>query len=155
RLRDGLEIRGGGRPFHSYDSTVPQVSRPVGFPRPAICAILIKEVPFVNPAWVSRLVPVEFLVPQPARKWRPPVADAFQHVCPHPRPARLSAQSGAQMQLRPDTPPARRVLLLISPMPGLQKIGQVLARTRRLSPALRAALTELENGMSDVTAAEI
>ena len=40
-------------------------------------------------------------------------------------------------------------------MPGLQKLGQVLARNRRLSPALREALSELENGMSDVEPGEI
>ena len=40
-------------------------------------------------------------------------------------------------------------------MPGLQKLGQVLARDRRLAPPLRKALVELENGMSDVTAAQI
>jgi ubiquinone biosynthesis protein len=34
-------------------------------------------------------------------------------------------------------------------------VGQVLARNRRLPPALREALSELENGMSDVTAEEI
>jgi ubiquinone biosynthesis protein len=109
----------------------------------------------VNPAWVSRLVPVEFLVPEPARKWRPLVADAFQYLFTHLSPARVSAKMAEQMQLPPDTPPERRLLCLISRMPGLQKIGQVLARNRRLAPALRAALTELENGMSDVTASEI
>jgi predicted unusual protein kinase regulating ubiquinone biosynthesis (AarF/ABC1/UbiB family) len=45
--------------------------------------------------------------------------------------------------------------MLISRMPGLQKLGQVLARNRRLSPVLRQALSELENGMSDVTAGDI
>jgi ubiquinone biosynthesis protein len=37
----------------------------------------------------------------------------------------------------------------------LQKVGQVLARNRRLAPKLRRALSELENGMSDVTLEEI
>ena len=56
---------------------------------------------------------------------------------------------------RPDTPPEQRLVLLISKMPGLQKIGQVLARNRRLAPALRRELTRLENGMSDVSAEEV
>jgi ubiquinone biosynthesis protein len=59
------------------------------------------------------------------------------------------------MELPLETPPEMRLLTLISRMPGLQKLGQVLARNRRLSPALRQALAELENGMSDATPAEI
>src|SRR5215471_14037458 len=54
-----------------------------------------------------------------------------------------------------ETPYEKRLLRLISKMPGLQKLGQVLARNRRLAPALRKALAELENGMSDVTADQI
>ena len=38
---------------------------------------------------------------------------------------------------------------------GAAKIGQVLARNRDLHPRLRRALTELENGISDVTIEEI
>ena len=57
--------------------------------------------------------------------------------------------------MRRATSPENRLIRLISRMPGLQKIGQVLARNRRLSPALRAALSELENGMSDIRAAEV
>ena len=44
---------------------------------------------------------------------------------------------------------------LISKMPALQKLGQVLARNRRISPALRNELAKLENGMSDVQPEEI
>lgn len=106
-------------------------------------------------AWVTRLVPVEFLVPESARRWRPLVRDAFQFVFSRLSERRLAAKLVEQMDLPPDTPPERRLIQLISKMPGLQKIGQVLARNRRLAPSLRAALTELENGMSDVTVADI
>jgi ubiquinone biosynthesis protein len=109
----------------------------------------------VNPAWVSRILPVEFLVPESAGKWRPLVQDAFQYLFSHLSAPRLSAKVAEQMQLPSDTPPERRLLHLISHMPALQKIGQVLARNRRLAPRLREALTELENGISDVTAPEI
>jgi ubiquinone biosynthesis protein len=37
----------------------------------------------------------------------------------------------------------------------LQKIGQVLARNRHFDPRFRRALSELENGISDVSAADI
>jgi ubiquinone biosynthesis protein len=68
---------------------------------------------------------------------------------------RLSAKIAEQIALPLGTPPETRLLRLVSKMPGLQKVGQVLARNRRILPKLREALSELENGMSDVTAAEI
>ena len=60
-----------------------------------------------------------------------------------------------QLELPPDTSIESRLLLLIAKTPGLQKLGQVLARTRRLSPALRRELQTLENGISDMTAAGV
>jgi ubiquinone biosynthesis protein len=100
-------------------------------------------------------VPIEFLVPDAAARWRPLVHDAMEFIFTHLSQARLAPKIAEQMALPPDTPPAARLLRLISRMPSLQKLGQVLARNRRLDPALRAALSELENGMSDVTAAEV
>lgn len=43
-----------------------------------------------------------------------------------------------------------RLLRLIANVPGLQKLGQVIARNRHLRPALRNALARLENGIRDV-----
>src|SRR5207302_104490 len=40
-------------------------------------------------------------------------------------------------------------------VPGLQKLGQVIARNQHLRPALRDALARLENGIRDVKAQEI
>jgi ubiquinone biosynthesis protein len=59
------------------------------------------------------------------------------------------------MELAADTPPEDRLLRFIAKVPGLQKIGQVLARNRNLDPKMRRALTELENGISDVSFSEI
>ena len=105
--------------------------------------------------WITGLIPVETLVIDQYRKWRPVVEDSFQFIFSHLSQARLASKIREQMELPPDTPPEMRLLKLISRMPGLQKLGQVLARNRRLSPALRQALAELENGMSDATPAEI
>src|SRR5215471_14764780 len=105
--------------------------------------------------WITQLVPVEFLVPESAARWRPVVRDALQFVFLNLSTARLSAKVAEQLSLPPDTPPERRLILLIAKMPGLQKLGQVLARNRRLDPALRSALVELEDGMSDVSFTEI
>ena len=106
-------------------------------------------------AWVARLVPVEFLVPETAQRWRPLVADAIQFVFSRLSARRLADKIGEQLDLPPDTPPERRLIRLISKMPGLQKLGQVLARNPGLAEPLRKALTELENGISDITAAEV
>lgn len=40
-------------------------------------------------------------------------------------------------------------------MPGLQKLGQVIARNQHLRPALRNALARLENGIRDVKVEDI
>lgn len=104
---------------------------------------------------VVRMIPVETLVPESAKRWRPLVADAMRFFFSRLSGVRLAAKIAEQMELPHDTPPERRLIRLISRMPGLQKIGQVLARNPRLAPPLRTALTELENGISDVSAAEI
>ena len=104
---------------------------------------------------VSAFVPVEALVPEAAARWRPLVEDALRFIFSRFPAERISAKLAEQMALPLDTPPERRLIRLISRMPGLQKIGQVLARNRRIPPALRTALAELENGMSDTTADEI
>jgi predicted unusual protein kinase regulating ubiquinone biosynthesis (AarF/ABC1/UbiB family) len=105
--------------------------------------------------WITSIIPVETLVIDKYQKWRPVVEDSFQFIFSHLSPARLAIKIREQMELPPETPPEMRFLKLISRMPGLQKLGQVLARNRRLSPALRQALAELENGMSDATPDEI
>jgi ubiquinone biosynthesis protein len=106
-------------------------------------------------AWVTRLVPVDFLVPPAAERWRPLVQDAIQFLFSRLSAPRLAQKLVEQFELGFTAPPERRLIKLISRMPGLQKLGQVLARNRRLDPSLRTALIELENGMSDVGIAEI
>ena len=105
--------------------------------------------------WIASLIPVETLVIEKYKKWRPLVADSFQFIFSHLSEGRLAGKILEQTALPAETPPEKRLIVLISRMPGLQKLGQVLARNRRLSPALRQALAELENGMSDATPAEI
>jgi len=105
--------------------------------------------------WTVRMVPVELLVPEEYRQWRPLVRDAMQFVVSRLSPARLAPKVVEQIELSPDTPPEVRLLRFISKVPGLQKIGQVLARNRKLDPRVRRALAELENGISDAGIDEI
>jgi ubiquinone biosynthesis protein len=104
---------------------------------------------------VDEIVPVNSLVPEAYVKWRAPVRDAMVFVVARLSPARLAPKLVEQMELSADTPSEIRLLRLISKVPGLQKLGQVIARNQHLRPALRRELAKLENGIRDVTAAEI
>ena len=106
-------------------------------------------------ASVIRLVPAETLVPESAKRWRPLVADAMAFFFSRLSSGRLAGKIAEQMDLPSDTPAEQRLIRLIAKMPGLQKIGQVLARNPRLALPLRTALTGLENGISDVSAKDV
>src|SRR5208282_2550738 len=99
---------------------------------------------------VDSIVPVTRLVPQAYAPWRPPVRDAMMFVVAHLSPARLAPKLQEQLELPLNTTAEQRLLRLIAKVPGLQKLGQVIARNQHLRPALRNALARLENGIRDV-----
>src|SRR5271165_1358396 len=99
---------------------------------------------------VDEIVPVERLVPKAYMAWRPPVRDAMTFVIARLSPARLAPKLLEQLELPPNTSAEERLLRLIAKVPGLQKLGLVIARNRNLRPALRNALARLENGIRDV-----
>src|ERR1700751_730155 len=106
--------------------------------------------------WVGEeIVPVKRLVPDAYGNWRPPVREAMMFVVAHLSPARLAPKILEQLELPKNTSPEARLLRLIARVPGLQKLGQVIARNQHLRPALRDALARLENGIRDVKAEEI
>jgi ubiquinone biosynthesis protein len=104
---------------------------------------------------VDASVPVDRLVPAAYLKWRPPVRDAMMFVVSRLSPARLAPKLLEQIELPADTTPEARLLRLIAKVPGLQKLGQVIARNQHLRPALRNALARLENGIRDVRPEDI
>lgn len=107
-------------------------------------------------AWIADgIVPVNRLVPPAYLKWRPPVRDAMMFVVAHLSSARLAPKLLEQFELPENTSAEDRLLRLIAKVPGLQKLGQVIARNQHLRPALRNALARLENGIRDVTAEQI
>lgn len=99
---------------------------------------------------VDEIVPVKRLVPVAYENWRPPVREAMMFVVAHLSPARLAPKVLEQLELPKNTSAEARLLRLISKVPGLQKLGQVIARNKHLRPALRDALARLENGIRDV-----
>ncbi len=104
---------------------------------------------------ITEALCVKRLVPEAYAEWRPLVRDAMLYFGSHLSTARLAPKIVQQIELPGDTPPEKRLLLLIATVPGLQKLGQVIARNRHLHPLVRRELTHLENGISDVTADEM
>jgi ubiquinone biosynthesis protein len=104
---------------------------------------------------VEKLVPVESLVPDEYAQWREPVRESMLFVVSRLSEPRLAPKLVEQLDLPVNTPAEERLLRLISKVPGLQKLGQVLARNRHLRPSMRDALCELENGIHDVTAKDM
>jgi ubiquinone biosynthesis protein len=104
---------------------------------------------------VDGIVPVDALVPEAYVKWRGPVRDCMMFVISRISPARLAPKLLEQLELPAKTPPETRLLRLIAKVPGLQKLGQVIARNQHLRPALRNALARLENSIRDVKPEEI
>jgi ubiquinone biosynthesis protein len=104
---------------------------------------------------VDEIVPVNRLVPEAYENWRPPVRDAMMFVVARLSPARLAPKILEQLELPRGTSPEARLLRLIAKVPGLQKLGQVIARNQHLRPALRNALARLENGIRDVKVEDI
>ena len=104
---------------------------------------------------VDEIVPVNRLVPEAYENRRPPVRDAMMFVVARLSPARLAPKILEQLELPRGTSPEARLLRLIAKVPGLQKLGQVIARNQHLRPALRNALARLENGIRDVKVEDI
>ena len=87
---------------------------------------------------VSPMVPDEFA------QFRPVVADAVVFFLEHLPVPRLTELAARQCDLSADASAEERLANLISQCPTLHKLGQVVARDRRLSSELRRRLQTLE-----------
>lgn len=105
--------------------------------------------------WIVEALSVRHLVPEQYAAWQPVVREAMLYFGSHLSTPRLAPKLVEQIELPVNTTPEKRLLRLIAKVPGLQKLGQVIARNRHLHPRLRRALTQLENGISDVSVEEI
>jgi ubiquinone biosynthesis protein len=99
---------------------------------------------------VDRLVPVTALVPNKFAIWREPTRESMLFVISQLSVERLAPKLVEQLELPVTTSAETRLLKLITRVPGLQKLGQVLARNRHLRHSVRRALSKLENGIRDV-----
>ena len=99
---------------------------------------------------VDQLVPVTALVPNKFAMWREPTRESMLFVISQLSVERLAPKLVEQYELPLKTSPEARLLKLIARVPGLQKLGQVLARNRHIRRTVRVALSKLENGIRDV-----
>ncbi len=103
-----------------------------------------------TPARSSLAFDVSPLVPQEYAEFRPLVADSVLFFLERLPAQRLTEILAAQSALPADASAEARLADLISHCPTLHKLGQVVARDRRLGPGLRHRLQELES-MEPVT----
>ena len=94
-------------------------------------------------------------VPEAYAAYRPLLMDGLQFFLERLPPLRLTAILAEQLRLPRATPPARRLAILFRRCPTLHKLGQVVARDRRLAPELRANLQGLESLKPTTPMAEI
>lgn len=102
------------------------------------------------PAAAAGLAPllmpaVAELVPPAWAGYRPLIVEALDGFLGRLSGARLDAIVAAQLELPEDATAAARVVALARACPSLHKLGQVLARDRRLDAQLRVRLQTLES----------
>lgn len=91
---------------------------------------------------LSHLLPLEALIPDVYRKWRPIVRDGVAFIGAHLSRARLAAKLADQVMLPADVPLEQRLMTFITQMPSLQKLGQMIARNRNWSMTERLSHEE-------------
>ena len=104
---------------------------------------------------LSSLLPLEAVIRDIDHTWRPIVRDGVAFIGAHLSSASLAAKLADQLMLPADVPLEQRLMAFIAQMPSLQKLGQMVARNRNLSPTFRAELIRLENAVQDIAPDEI
>lgn len=89
--------------------------------------------------WIAQFVPEAYAA------YRPLLSEGLHFFMERLSPPRLAHILAEQLQLPRAVSPARRLVTLLRHCPTLHKLGQVVARDRRLSPELRESLQGLES----------
>jgi ubiquinone biosynthesis protein len=85
------------------------------------------------------------VVPEAHAAYRQPIAAALRFFLENLPRSQVAGILAEQMALGPSAGVGERLVILARACPVLHKLGQVLARDRRLDPALRAHLQRLES----------
>lgn len=96
--------------------------------------------------WLTFLETLDFgpLVPEAYARYRPAVVDGLGFYLQELSPFRAAAMLADQAELGDDADIAARLVAFARHSPALHKLGQVMARDRRLPAGLRALLQSLE-----------
>jgi ubiquinone biosynthesis protein len=97
------------------------------------------------------LIPIEELVPTVYEKYKPLVVDAGNIILSQLSNERLRIKLVEQLLLPFEAAVHERLFRLITRMPTLQKIGQIIARNHNIDPKFRKLLQTLENSIRDAT----
>jgi ubiquinone biosynthesis protein len=92
-------------------------------------------------------------VPKAYARYGEPLAGALGFFVNHLSPQRASASIADQLALPADASDGDRLVALARRSPVLHKLGQILARDRRLEPGLRRTLQQLESMPSSMPVA--
>jgi ubiquinone biosynthesis protein len=109
-------------------------------------------------AWLSLLreeIASSDLLPKAYARYRPLLADAFCFFLARISAVRLEKILSRQMQLAASASTAQRVVSLLEQLPALHKLGQVLARDRRLNARFRGRLQQLESLAPQIPMAQV
>ncbi|MBL8250199.1 MAG: hypothetical protein JNK31_00865 [Candidatus Competibacter sp.] len=106
---------------------------------------LIDELNGLDGPALAEALGLSEIVPEAHAAYRPLVVDAMSFFLGRLSPPRLTAIVAEQLNVPETTHPTRRLGLLFRRCPTLHKLGQMLARDRRLAPELRENLQELES----------
>jgi ubiquinone biosynthesis protein len=90
------------------------------------------------------------LVPESYRKYRPAVVDGLSFFLENLSEERTCAILAEQMALPADAGVEQRLVAMARHCPALHKLGQILARDRRLPESFRTLLQSLETMPSDL-----
>ncbi len=95
-------------------------------------------------AWLREQIANSQLLPKAYDRYRPLLADGVDFFLRRLPASRLRHIFAGQFHLAPTTSLEQRLVALFQHVPALHKLGQVLARDRRLQPGFRHHLHQLE-----------
>lgn len=95
-------------------------------------------------------VGLDRLLPECYAKFQPLVTESMVFLLQQLSLERLARKITEQLLLAPEASRGRRLCALISDMPSLQKLGQVICRSPGLAPGFKKALIKLEDHLDTV-----
>lgn len=103
----------------------------------------------------ATIIDISQFIPECYGAFRPLVEDGLSFFLDGLSPDRLASIFSEQVHMPPEISLSGRIVAFLRRCPSLHKLGQVVARDRRLSPEIRKSLQELELLTPSTRVAEI